>query len=258
MNLFRSLAGPVWLIAAVSPLAQAAQAPAGDAAAVVRAAIDYWRDVSSYSVSELTIHRPDWERTVVVRVWTKGEKLALVRVVSPPKDAGNSTLLVGDDMWSYAPKVGRVIKLPASMMNQTWLGSDFSNNDLAKADDIVSDFSHRLLKVEEEAGRRVSVIESVPKESAPVPWGREVLRISDDHLLLGQEFYDQDGILVKRLLASEVAVMGGKPIVSRERMERADRPGEWTAVVVREARFGLDLPGRLFTLANLSHPRESP
>lgn len=236
----------------VAPLATQAQ----DATAIVRAAIDYWRDTTSYSVSEMRIHRPEWERTVTIRVWTKGDKESLVRVLAPPKDAGNSTLLLDNDMWSFTPKVNRVIKIPSSMMNQSWMGSDFSNNDLAKADDLIEQYTHKLLATETHEGRKVYVVESVPKDSAPVVWGREIVKIRDDRVILEHVFYDQSDALLKKLQTLEIRRMGGKLVVARERMQRIDKPDEWTEISVREAKFNIAIPPGTFTLSNLRNPRQ--
>jgi outer membrane lipoprotein-sorting protein len=248
--------GALLLACFALPTAAPGKVSETSAADIIKAAIDYWRDVSSYSVSDMTIHRPDWERTMTIRVWTRGQKESLVRVVAPAKDAGNATLLLDDDMWSYTPKVNRVIKIPSSMMQQSWMGSDFSNNDLAKADDLIEQYTHRLLATETHQGRKVWVIESTPKETAPVVWGREVVKVRDDYNVLEHAFYDQTGVLVKRLTTLELREMGGKLIVTRERMQKVDKPDEWTEIVVREARFGLGLPASVFTISNLSNPRE--
>ncbi len=237
-------------------LAHPARAQAPDAAAIVKAAIEYWRDVSSYAVFDMAIHRPDWQRTMTLKVWTRGNKESLVRVTAPAKDAGNGTLLLDNDMWSYNPKINRVIKIPSSMMSQSWMGSDFSNNDLAKADDLIDQYRHRLLATEIHDGRKLYVIESVPHETAPVVWGREVVKIRDDHILMEHAFYDQGNVLVKKLITTEVKPMGGKMVAARERMQKTDRPDEWTEIVTHEAKFGLVLPAGTFTLANLRNPRE--
>ena len=227
---------------------------AQDADTIIKAAIDYWRDSSSYSVSEMTIHRADWERQMTIRVWTRGEKQSLVRVAAPPKDAGNATLLLDNDMWSFNPKINRVIKIPSSMMNQSWLGSDFTNNDLAKADDLIDQYTHKLLRTETHEERKVYVIESIPKETAPVVWGREVVKVRADWILLEHEFYDQAGALVKKLTTAEVQAMGGKLVALRQRMQKVDQPQEWTELRLREAQFGIDVPAHTFTLANLRNP----
>jgi outer membrane lipoprotein-sorting protein len=254
-----SLACGKWKYLATALLffaASTAATPTEDATAIVKAAIDYWRDVSSYSVVDMTIHRPDWERTMTIRVWTRGEKESLVRITAPPKDAGNATLLLDNDMWSFTPKINRVIKIPSSMMNQSWMGSDFSNNDLAKADDLIQQYTHKLLATEIRNGHKVYVIESTPKETAPVVWGREVIKIRDDYLILEHAFYDQTNVLIKKLVSLELKPMGGKMIAARERMQKVDKPDEWTEIVTKEVRFGIVVGAHVFTLSNLRNPRE--
>ena len=120
------------------PAFAAAERP--DAADIVRAAVNHWRGVSSDSVMTMVIHRPDWERSMTMRAWTKGDEKSLVRVLEPAKDRGNGTLTDDNNMWSYSPKVNRVIKVPSSMMSQSWMGSDFSNKDVARADDIIDEY----------------------------------------------------------------------------------------------------------------------
>ena len=245
----------ILLMVLASGGARAAEPPP-DATQIIKAAIDYWRDVSSYSVAEMNIHRPDWQRSMTFRVWTRGEKHSLVRVIAPAKDAGNATLLIDNEMWSFTPKINRVIKIPSSMMNQSWMGSDFSNNDLAKADDLIEQYHHKLLKTETGDGHTVYVVESIPKETAPVVWGREVVTVRDDYVLLEHAFYDQQGVLVKKLTTQELKPMGGKVIATRQRMQRVDKQQEWTDVVTREANFGINIPASMFTLTNLRNPRE--
>jgi len=252
MSTSRIIRGIAFLLFLLAPVAQA-QTP--DATALIKAAIEYWRDVSSYAVFDMNIHRPDWQRSMTMRVWTRGNKESLVRVTAPSKDAGNGTLLLDNDMWSYNPKINRVIKIPSSMMNQSWMGSDFSNNDLAKADDLIDQYRHTLLATETHNGHKLYVIEAVPHETAPVVWGREVVKIRDDYILMEHAFYDQANVLVKKLVTTEVRLMGGKMIAARERMQKTDKPDEWTEIVTREARFGISLPASTFTLANLRNPR---
>jgi len=237
-------------------LSSGARAQEPDAATLIKAAIEYWRDTSSYSVADMVIHRPDWQRSVTFRVWTRGDKQSLVRVAAPPKDAGNATLLLDNDMWSFTPKVNRVIKIPSSMMNQSWMGSDFSNNDLSKADDLIDQYTHKLLSTQTQDGHKVYVIESIPKETAPVVWGREVVTVRDDYVVLEHVFYDQQGALVKKLTTQELKPMGGKIVASRQRMQKVDKPDEWTDVRTREVKFGIIIPASVFTLANLRNPRE--
>lgn len=227
-----------------------------DGKSIVRDAINHWRGLSSYTEMTMVIHRPDWERSMTMRAWTKGDKRSLVRVVEPKKDRGNGTLTDDNNMWSYSPKVNRVIKIPSSMMGQSWMGSDFSNKDIARADEIVDDYAHSIVKIEEIDGVVIYDIQSIPNEEAAVVWGSELLRIRQDHVVLQHAFYDQDGELVKVLKTMEVVEMGGRVIAKRQRMNKADEPDEWTEIEVNEVEYELDLKDSMFTLSNLRNPRD--
>jgi len=227
-----------------------------DGKAIVRDAINHWRGLSSYTEMTMVIHRPDWERSMTMRAWTKGDKRTLVRVVEPKKDRGNGTLTDDRSMWSYSPKVNRVIKIPSSMMGQGWMGSDFSNKDIARADDIVDEYAHSIVKIEEIDGVTIFDIQSIPNEDAAVVWGSELLRIREDHVILQHAFYDQDGELVKILKTMEVAEMGGRVIAKRQRMNKADEPDEWTEIEVNDVEYELELKDSMFTLSNLRNPRD--
>lgn len=239
-------------VVAIVPVSGWAQ----DAAEIVRAAIDNWRGKSSYGEMTMTIHRPSWERSMSMRAWTNGSKDSLVRVTEPAKDAGNGTLMVGDNMWTYSPKVNQVIKVPSSMMSQSWMGSDFSNKDVSRSDEIVDQFDHTLLKTEVDKGHKVYEIQSVPHEDAAVVWGKEVLRIRDDNVLLSQKYYDQEGVLVKALSTLEIGTMGGRTLAVKQRMAKADTEDEWTEFVIDSVEFDLRIPASVFTLSNLRNPRE--
>jgi outer membrane lipoprotein-sorting protein len=235
------------------PAFAAAERP--DATDIVRAAVNHWRGVSSDSVMTMVIHRPDWERAMTMRAWTKGDEQSLVRVLEPRKDRGNGTLTNDNNMWSYSPKINRVIKIPSSMMGQSWMGSDFSNNDVARADEIIDEYDHSILSVETADGLIVYEIESVPHEDAAVVWGKEVLRIRDDHVVVSHSFYDQDGVLIKALDALEIGEMGGRVVAIRQRMAKVDAEDEWTEIRLESIEYDVDLSDNLFTLSNLRNPR---
>jgi len=227
-----------------------------DGKTIVRDALNHWRGLSSYTELTMVIHRPDWERSMTMSAWTKGDKQTLVRVMEPKKDRGNGTLTDDKSMWSYSPKVNRVIKVPSSMMGQSWMGSDFSNKDIAKSDDIVDEYEHSILKIEEIDDVTIYDIQSIPNEDAAVVWGSELMRIREDHVVLQHSFYDQDGELVKSLNTLEIAEMGGRVIAKRQRMNKADAPDEWTEIQVNEVEYEIDLKDSLFTLSNLRNPRD--
>ena len=158
-------------------------------------------------------------------------------------------------MWVFAPRLNRVVKIPFSMMASTWMGSDFSYNDLSKSDELVVHFDDRVVATETSEGHVVYVIEATPHPSAPVIWGKEVVKVRDDNLLLEETFFDQGGKPVKRMSAREIGSLGGRRYVVKLRMANLEKPDEWTELDYRDATFDLRLPDGLFTLSNLRNPR---
>ena len=226
-----------------------------NAAAIIKAAMDQWRGTTSHSTMSMTIHRPDWERTMIMDAWTAGEKKSLVRVLEPKKDAGNGSLLIDNNMWSFSPKVNRVIKIPSSMMNQSWMGSDFSNKDVARSADIINQYIHTLIKTESKDGHKVYTIQSIPKDDAPIVWGKEVLRIRDDFVMLEHTFYDQDMKVIKRMLTSTIGMMGGRMVAIQQRMAKLETQNEYTEIKMITAKFDIKIQDSIFTLSNLRNPR---
>jgi outer membrane lipoprotein-sorting protein len=228
-----------------------------DARAIIRDAIDHYRGLSSYSEMTMVIHRPDWERSLSMQAWSSGNKKTLVRVTAPPRDAGNATLVLDDNkVWSFAPRVNRVIRIPSSMMSQSWMGSDFSNKDISRTDEIVDQYEHRLLRIDEHEGHKVYVIESIPHEAAAIVWGKEISHIRDDHIELQHQFLDQDMQVVKALETLDIQPMGGRLYAVQQRMNMLEKAGHWTEVRVETLDFDREIPEYLFTLSNLRNPRE--
>jgi len=158
-------------------------------------------------------------------------------------------------MWIFTPKVNRIIKVPSSMMAQAWMGSDFSNKDISKSTDIIDQYDHTLSATRSQDGHSVYEIESIPHDDAAVVWGKEVLFIRDDFVLLEQQFWSQDDVLVKVMKTLDIEEMGGRQVARVVRMESLDNPGEWTQLTTEQIEFGIELPANVFTLSNLRNPR---
>jgi outer membrane lipoprotein-sorting protein len=221
---------------------------------VVQKTFDNMRGKSSISIVKMSIHRNDWHRSVLMTIWTLGETESLFTITKPVKDAGNGTLKKGPRMWIFNPKVNRVIKLPPSMMSQSWMGSDFSNNDLAKTDSLIKDFKHELKGSIELQGKTIYRITCIPEPDAPVVWGMLKLEISEDMLLLREEFYDEDLKLVKTMANDDVREIGGKLFPCRWKMWKAGSDEEYTMLEYQTLEF-TRLPKTIFSLQNLKNPK---
>jgi outer membrane lipoprotein-sorting protein len=246
----------VWSLPLALFLCGSAHAGSPDATALLTKAFDNWRAKSSETEVTMTIHRPSWERHLSMKAWTRGGDDALVRFTAPVKDAGNATLKTADATWIYNPKLNQVVKLPASMLAQSWMGSDFSYNDLSKAEDMLTDYTHEVVGTDEEGGHTVTTIDAIPKPGAPVVWGKQRARVRDDGIFLSVTYFDQDMKPVRAMTTERIGTIGGRdyPVVLTMRPE--GEPGKWTRIETTAARFDLPLPDTLFTRSNLENPRD--
>ncbi len=223
----------------------------GDGAPLIAAALDLVRGTSSYSEMAMRIYRPDWQRESEFVAWTRGREDALIRFVAPPRNAGDSTLKKGEKFWVFTPKLNRVVRLPYSMMTQNWAGSDFSYHDLSRSDQLLKHYSHSIIARRRDGEHWAYRLESIPEDGAPVVWGKIVMEIRDDFVLLEESFYDQDMRLVKQMVALETGMRGGRTIATRMRMHRLDKEDHWTEIVYRSIDYDIELPANTFTLFNL-------
>ncbi|HXQ47443.1 MAG TPA: outer membrane lipoprotein-sorting protein [Caulobacteraceae bacterium] len=247
------LAVPVALLVAAAAPAVLAATPNADA--ILQHAYDNYRAKSSTTTVSMTIHRPAWERHLSMKAWTRGEDDALVRFTAPAGDAGNATLKLGNDTWVYNPKLNQVIKLPASMMSQSWMGSDFSYNDLAKSEDLMNEYTHRVIGTVQAGGHTTWSIEADPKPGAPVVWGKVVLEVRDDNVFVEETFYDQDMQPARRMTADKIGLLAGRAYPVVMTMHPLDQPNQWTRIETQDGRFDQSVPSYFFTLSNLQNPR---
>ena len=213
--------------------------------------LDQTRGLTSYSELTMTVNRAEWTRSSSFTVWTRGREDALIRFTAPPRDVGNATLKKGEQMWTFSPKIKRTVRLPKSMMSQGWAGSDFSYNDLARSDTLLQHYELEIVEDQREGDHRVYTIEAIPLENAPVVWGKEVLKLREDFVLLEHSFYDQDLKLVKWIETHDIAEFDGRSIPKTLRMKNTDDEEKWTEVEYTHAEFDVELDDNKFTLFSL-------
>jgi len=224
---------------------------------IVQIADDRGRGVvSSQGVMKMTIIRPTWQREITMKSWSKGTEYSLTLVTSPARDKGSAFLKREGEIWNWQPSIDRSIKLPPSMMMQSWMGSDFTNDDLVRESSIVKDYDHALIGEEEVQGRLCHVIELIPKPDAPVVWGKVITRIDQkDYLQLKTEFFDEDGYLVNTMLGKEVVELGGRLLPSRLEMIPAEEEGKKTVVEQLELVFDEPIKDSFFSIQSMKQVR---
>jgi len=228
---------------------------AQDARAILKSAFGNWRADSSYAVVSMEIKRSSGTRSLTMESWTQGTDKALVRFTAPARDAGNATLQLGNSTYVFNPKLNQVIKLPASALNQSWMGSDFSYEDLSRSEKVVDDYTHKLIKTGSAGGKKLYVIESVPKRGKPIVWGKQVISVRADGVLYKVEYFDQQGKRVREMKADKISTLAGRPYPTVMTMRSDDKPGTYTRVTTKSAKFNLSIPAYIFTQSNLQNPR---
>jgi outer membrane lipoprotein-sorting protein len=230
---------------------------AQDATEIIRKADDKWTgEQSSESQMTMTIIRPDWERTISFKNWSKGKDMAMTLITEPARERGQAFLKRDNDMWNYMPTIERMIKLPPSMLADGWMGSDYTNDDILNESSIIKDYTHRIVKSETLNGHSCWVIELIPHEDAPVVWGKILMWISkDEYIQLKSEYYDEDDYLIKTELASELKRMDGRLIPTRIEIIPAEKPNQKTVVVMNSIRFNIPIEDSFFSQQNMRRLR---
>lgn len=234
-----------------SPLPADENGEAAELERIIEKMDDLYRSRSSYSEIEMVIVTPNWQRTLAMKAWTHGTDRTFIRITSPRKEKGVATLRIENEMWNYLPKVNKVIKVPPSMMMSSWMGSDFTNDDLVKEFLLHRDYTCRFVTPEEAAAENV-YIECVPRENLPVVWGKIIAAVRrEDDLPIWQKFYDESDELMRVLNFEEVKDLGGRTVPTVMEMIPLSKEGHKTIVRYLSAEFDADIEEDVFTLRNL-------
>mgnify|MGYP001821959646 CR=1 FL=1 len=223
---------------------------------VVAKADELIKAKSSYSEMKMSVIKPDWSRDMEMKIWSLEPEYSLVLITAPAKDKGTVTLKRDKEVWNWIPTVHRVIKIPPSMMMQSWMGSDFTNDDLVKQSSIVKDYSHSFLAEEEMDGYLCHKIQMIPKPEAGVVWGKIIIWISKDgYLQLRADYYDEDEYLVKSMVGGKIKKMGGRTIPTHWEMIPADKPGQKTVMEYISIEFNIEVNESFFSQQNMKRVR---
>ncbi|MDX8404268.1 MAG: outer membrane lipoprotein-sorting protein [Mariprofundaceae bacterium] len=198
----------------------------------------------------MTVKTADWKRSITMDNWDdRPGKRFFIRIIAPKKDRDSTYLKLGPNLWMYLPKLERDIRIPPSMMLSSWMGSDFTNDDLVKSASVVDDYKHSIMSRDSDSG--TITIESIPKEDAPVVWGKLVHIIRSDGIPLSEDFYDEHGKKRRSLKFEDAHEIGGRIIPTRWVMQPLDSPDKQTTLQIETIEFDPPIADSVFTRANL-------
>jgi outer membrane lipoprotein-sorting protein len=261
----------VLVLAAAAPAEDLRPAPKGlrpapdglEARDIARRAEDALRSETTYAEVGMTIESPRLPKPRVVRFrwWDdRPGRRAFIRILAPAKDAGSGFLKIHPNLWMYVPRVERTLRIPPSLMLESWMGSDFTNDDLVRESSVLDDYDHHLLGVDpapEGAPEKPAyVLAYVPHEDAPVVWGRIVAWVETEHATpLRQDFYDEDGTRLRTMRFSEIREVEGRWFPHRWTMRPLDKEGHGTTVEIEAIRFDEAFDADIFTTRRLQRWR---
>ncbi|NRB37228.1 MAG: outer membrane lipoprotein-sorting protein [Pseudomonadales bacterium] len=208
---------------------------------------ELYRSDNSTSMMTMQIVTPNWQRTLQMKSWTRGMDDTFIRVLSPAKDRGVATLKIDRDMWNYLPKINKVIKVPPSMMMGSWMGSDFSNDDLVREVSLVKEYT--VKKTDEDKSWRLIL---TPKKETVTVWARIEIVIEKKRLLpIEQIYFNEKGEQVRTMTFSDIKKFGDRTLPATMTMQPLNKTGHKTIITYETAQFNTVIKDNIFTLRHL-------
>ena len=230
----------------------AATVYAQTATEIVQRADDNRRGKNLYSEIKMTVVRPTWSREIGIKSWSKGNDFSLTLITSPAKEKGQTFLKRKKDLWNWQPSIGRMIKMSSSVMGQSWMGSDFTNDDMVRESSTVNDYTHALEKNEKVREFDCYKVILTPKEDAAVVWGKVIMWIAVKSFTeIKTEFYDEDNILINTFNGYDVKPYGSRTLASRMEIVPADKPNQKTIMTVEKYDFDSAADESFFSQQNM-------
>ncbi len=220
---------------------------AKEARDLVRRVETQYQGVSSHAVSVMRVVTDRWDREMTLEMWSKGRDRFLVRILAPKKDEGVVSLKIGNEMWNYLPNIDRLVKIPSTMMGESWMGSHLTNDDLVKENQIDELYDLTLKRTGGSAE-----VTATPKPDAAVVWGRLIYIIDIERLVpISIRYYDEANTLVRTITFDDARKISGRWIPLRMLVRPEDKPSERTELVYSTLAFDVKLPGDFFSLRSL-------
>lgn len=236
------------------------------ASQAIRRYEELMRGDGQVALFEMRVVRPQSTRTLRMRFWFQNaegeEERSLARVEAPAAERGVASLRIGNKMWSFVPSTGRVQQVPESMMMGSWMGSDWTNDDMVRESSLLDDYRVTSARPLDYEGQAACKVELVPRSGREVTWPKMVTYFhrggTNDLLPIAQEYYSRRAgelVLARTMEFSAIREMGGRLIPSRMVLQPAGRPGRRTELRYLSLQFNADIPERLFSLRNLQRSR---
>lgn len=219
---------------------------AKDTADIIRKVEDNLNGKTAVMKISMAVKTKRTQRTMKMESYSIGKEKSFIKILYPGKDKGITFLKIDNTMWQYVPRIEKTIKIPASMMLQSWMGSDFTNDDLVKESSISEDYTTTLLGETKD----VYQVELRPTEEAAVVWGKIIMEISKQYYLPTKVgYFDEDDMLIRELFYTEVQPFGDRFYPTKWMMipKEPAKVGHETIIEISDAVFDGQVSESYFT-----------
>ena len=214
---------------------------------------DQMRGDRSHGEMTMTIETPNWTRTLEIESDVEGKSQAITTINSPAKEKGIRTLRIDNNMWNYFPKLKRKVAVSSSMLLASWMGSDFTNDDVLKASSMSQDYHHKFLPDAKVNGVVYKVIENTAKSNTKVMWPKVVTYSSKSDCLPRQnDYYDKQGKIKRTMTFSEIKKFDGHLVPALWVMKPADDPDKKTIIKYQNIIFKTKFKSNHFSQQSLT------
>jgi len=221
---------------------------------ILRKMDDLYRSSSSRALLEMEIVTPHWQRTLKMEMWSKGLEKTFIRILEPKKERGVATLKLDNEIWNYLPKTAKVIKIPPSMMMGSWMGSDFTNDDLVREYTFYDDYRFSLIAPADGDTAHIRVA-CVPKAGVPLLWAKVILTVrKGDFLPMTEEFFDEKGRRMRIMRFSGIRTFGRRTLPAVLELIPENKKGQKTVVRYLDVTFDANVSDGVFSLRHLQSP----
>jgi len=154
------------------------------------------------------------------------------------------------DQWIFLPELSKSRRIAASEGSGSFMGTDFSYDDISFVDRDSSLDSHKLLREETFNGNVCHVIEStpIPEKNSSFPYSKTILWIDKEKLLNYKvELYNRRGELVKIMEMSNFEDVQGRLTPKQTKVSTAGK-GTSTTIFMDKMKYDDPIPETVFSV----------
>lgn len=195
---------------------------------------------------DMTIQTRRTKRAMQMESYSVGNEKSFIKITYPGKDKGITFLKMNKSMWQYVPRIEKIIKIPSSMMLQSWMGSDFTNDDLVRESSLKRDYTTTIIN----QTPSIITVELLPKEDATVVWGKIIMDISKEfYLPTKARYFDEDDIAVREMIYENIIELHDRHFPSKWTMVplTIEKTGHQTTVEISNVVFDQEIDSSFFT-----------